>query len=196
MTHFPQPHPTRRAARVQLGVPSSCDPIRYGQRSRGKLYSISVTGGLLKTGQAFGHGTSSRSAFRQGRNCHCMAEMLSPARKATDGLCSRSASLRWRRRSSQLRMALQSVSDQSYLGTNTSQTSPRSRCFSDRNSLASSGAVRLSLYLCRLSNRHDHARDHNPFGGGNDRLGANAGPPARPPKLVLLRGDLGAGKPR
>ena len=57
MTHFPQPHPTRRAARVQLGG-NVLAAIRFddGQRSRGKLYSISTTGGMLKLAKALSQG--------------------------------------------------------------------------------------------------------------------------------------------
>src|SRR5580693_81091 len=57
MTHFPQPHPSRRAARVQLGD-SVLAAIRLedGRRTRAKLQSVSVTGGLLHLAQSLAQG--------------------------------------------------------------------------------------------------------------------------------------------
>src|SRR5450432_1846875 len=57
MTHFPQPHPSRRAARVQLGD-SVLAAIRLedGRRTKAKLQTISVTGGLLRMSHSLGQG--------------------------------------------------------------------------------------------------------------------------------------------
>jgi hypothetical protein len=87
MTHFPQPHPERRAARVQLGG-SVLATIRLedGQRLRAKLQTISVTGGLLAIVKPLGQGDFIEIAFptRTGL-VHGMAEMLSPARQFANG---------------------------------------------------------------------------------------------------------------
>ena len=87
MTHFPQPHPERRAARVQLGG-SVQAAIRSedGERTRGKIQSISVTGGLLALGKPMDNGDFIEITFptRSGA-VHGMAEMLSPTRELKEG---------------------------------------------------------------------------------------------------------------
>jgi hypothetical protein len=87
MTHFPQPHPERRAARVQLGG-SVLATIRLedGQRARAKLQTISVTGGLLAIVKPLEQGAFIEIAFptRTGL-VNGMAEMLSPARQFANG---------------------------------------------------------------------------------------------------------------
>jgi hypothetical protein len=88
MTHFPQPHPTRRAARVQLGD-SILAAIRLedGRRTRAKLQSVSVTGGLLHLAQSLAQGDFAEVAFQtQSGPVRGMAEILSPARKTTTGV--------------------------------------------------------------------------------------------------------------
>ena len=126
MAHFPQPHPTRRAARVQLGgsVPAA---IRFddGQRSRGKLYSISVTGGLLKLAKPFSQGDFVEIAFQTKIGTVIgMAEMLSPTRQATDGTLQPFRFIALGDDDHRnLRLALQSVTDQSCLGRSAIQSS-------------------------------------------------------------------------
>ena len=87
MTHFPQPHPQRRAPRVQLGG-SVLAAIRLedGQRARGKLQTISVTGGLLGLMKPLDDGEFIEIAFstRSGA-VNGMAEMLSPMRHFSNG---------------------------------------------------------------------------------------------------------------
>ena len=126
MTHFPQPHPTRRAARVQLGG-SVLAAIRFddGQRSRGKLYSISVTGGLLKLAKPFGEGDFVEIAFQTKIGTVIgMAEMLSPTRKATDGTLQPFRFIALGDDDHRnLRMALLSVTDQSCPGLSPIQSS-------------------------------------------------------------------------
>ena len=121
MTHFPHPHPTRRAARVQLGG-SVLAAIRFddGQRSRGKLYSISTTGGLLKLAKAFGAGDFVEIGFQTKVGAVIgMAEMLHPSRKATDGILQPFRFIALGDDDHRnLRMAVQSVSDQGYLKMN------------------------------------------------------------------------------
>jgi hypothetical protein len=88
MTQFPQPHPSRRAARVQLGD-SVLAAIRLedGRRTKAKLQSISVTGGLLRLPQSLGRGDFVEVAFQtQSGPVHGMAEVLSPMQKTLDGV--------------------------------------------------------------------------------------------------------------
>jgi hypothetical protein len=88
MTHFPQPHPSRRAARVQLGD-SVLAAIRLedGRRTKAKLQAISATGGLLRMSQSLGQGDFVEVAFQtQAGPVHGMAEILSPMRNITDGV--------------------------------------------------------------------------------------------------------------
>src|SRR5512133_3604305 len=88
MTHFPQPHPTRRASRVQLGD-SVLAAIRLedGRRTKAKLQSISVTGGLLRLAQSLAQGDFVEVAFQtQSGPVHGMAELLSPTRSVADGV--------------------------------------------------------------------------------------------------------------
>jgi hypothetical protein len=88
MTHFPQPHPSRRAARVQLGD-SVLAAIRLedGRRTKAKLQTISATGGLLRIEQSLGQGDFVEVAFQtQAGPVHGMAEVLSPMQKTLDGV--------------------------------------------------------------------------------------------------------------
>ena len=121
MTHFPQPHPTRRAARVQLGG-SVLAAIRFddGQRSRGKLFSISTTGGLLKLVKPLEQSDFVEIGFQTKVGAVIgMAEMLAPARRATDGILQPFRFIALGDDDHRnLRMAVQSVTDQSFLGTN------------------------------------------------------------------------------
>ncbi len=83
MTHFPQPHPSRRAARVQLGD-SVLAAIRLedGRRTKAKLQTISVTGGLLQLSDCLGKGDFVEVAFQtQAGPVHGMAEVLSPLQR-------------------------------------------------------------------------------------------------------------------
>jgi hypothetical protein len=88
MTHFPQPHPSRRAARVQLGE-SVLAAIRLedGRRTRAKLQTISVTGGLLEIAHLLSQGDFVEVAFQtQAGPVRGMAELLHPVRKTTTGV--------------------------------------------------------------------------------------------------------------
>jgi hypothetical protein len=88
MTHFPQPHPSRRAARIQLGD-SVLAAIRLedGRHAKAKLQTISVTGGLLQLPRSLGGGDFVEIAFQtQAGPVHGMAEMLSPLQKTTAGV--------------------------------------------------------------------------------------------------------------
>jgi len=88
MTHFPQPHPSRRAARIQLGS-SVLAAIRLedGRRTKAQLQSVSVTGGLLHVPQALAHGCFVELAFQtQSGPVHGMAEILGSMRRTNDGV--------------------------------------------------------------------------------------------------------------
>jgi hypothetical protein len=88
MTHFPQPHSSRRAARVQLGD-SVLAAIRLedGRRTKAKLQTISVTGGLLRMSHSLGQGDFVEVAFQtQAGPVHAMAEVLSPTQKTSEGV--------------------------------------------------------------------------------------------------------------
>jgi hypothetical protein len=88
MTHFPQPHPSRRAARIQLGA-SVVAAIRLedGRHAKAKLQTISATGGLLQLPHSLGPGDFVEVAFQtQSGPVRGMAEILSPMRKTTTGV--------------------------------------------------------------------------------------------------------------
>ena len=88
MTHFPQPHPTRRASRVQLGD-SVLAAIRLedGRRTKANLQTISVTGGLLRLARSLAQGDFIEVAFQtQAGPVHGMAEALSPMQNMQDSV--------------------------------------------------------------------------------------------------------------
>jgi hypothetical protein len=87
MTHFPQVHPQRRSPRIQLGgsIPALV-LLEDGQRAKGKLQTISVTGGLLRLAKSLSQGDFVEVAFQtQSGPVRGMAEMLTPVRAASDG---------------------------------------------------------------------------------------------------------------
>lgn len=97
--------------------------IRFddGQRSRGKLYTISTTGGLLKLAKPMSQGDFVEIGFQTKVGAVIgMAEMLAPTRKATDGILQPFRFIALGDDDHRnLRMAVQSVTDQSYLGMRT-----------------------------------------------------------------------------
>lgn len=123
MTYFPQPHPSRRAARVQLEESVlAAILLEDGRRAKAKLQSISVTGGLLQLPRSLGKGAFVELAFQtQSGPVHGMAEILSPTRKTTSGVLQpfRFVALddNDHRR---LRTALDHVADRSLLGLKSS----------------------------------------------------------------------------
>jgi hypothetical protein len=88
MTHFPQPHPSRRAARVQLGdVVLAAIRLEDGRHAKAKLQSISITGGLLQLPRSLAQGDFVEVAFQtQSGPVHGMAEILGPMRKTASGV--------------------------------------------------------------------------------------------------------------
>src|SRR5215475_14764453 len=88
MTHFPQPHPSRRAARVQLGDQVlAAIRLEDGRRTKAQLQTISATGGLLQLPHSLGNGDFVEVAFQtQSGPVHGMAEVLSPTKKLADSV--------------------------------------------------------------------------------------------------------------
>jgi len=126
MTHFPQVHPQKRSPRIQLGgsVPALV-MLEDGQRAKGKLQTISVTGGLLRLGRSLSQGDFVEVAFQtQSGPVRGMAEMLTPVRAASDGSLQpfRFVALGDDDHRA-LRMAVDSVADRSFLGIRSSQWS-------------------------------------------------------------------------
>jgi hypothetical protein len=120
MTHFPQPHPTRRATRIQLGgtVPAAIR-LDDGQRTRGKLQTISSTGGLLMLGEPLSQGDFVEIVFQtRSGSVQGMAEMLTPMNKFTKGCLQPFRFIALGDEDHRkLRMALDSVVDQGFLST-------------------------------------------------------------------------------
>lgn len=80
MTHFPQSQSQRRAPRIQLGgsVPAIV-MLEDGQRAKGNLQTVSVTGGLLHLTKSLNQGDFVEVAFQmQTGAVRGMAEMLPP----------------------------------------------------------------------------------------------------------------------
>ena len=84
---FPQAHPQRRAPRIQLGVSVAASiQGESGERTKAKLQTVSITGGLLQLASALGQGDFVEVAFQmQAGKVHGLAEMLSPVRQPGDG---------------------------------------------------------------------------------------------------------------
>jgi hypothetical protein len=128
MTHFPQPHPQRRAPRVHVaGSISALVLLEDGQRAKGKLQTISVTGGLLRLPKTLGAGDFVEIAFQtQSGPVHGMAEMLTSIR-ATEGVLQpfRFVALGDDDHRA-LRMVVESAHDRSFLGIRSNQwTAPK-----------------------------------------------------------------------
>jgi len=125
MTHFPQPHPQRRAPRIHLGgsVPAMV-MLEDGQRAKGKLQTLSITGGLLRMVRALEHGDFVEIAFQtQSGPVHGMAEMLLPTR-ATDGILQPFRFIALGDDDHRnLRMVVDSVMDRSFAGLRSNQWS-------------------------------------------------------------------------
>ena len=124
MTHFPQPHPQRRATRVHLGGSIlALVMLEDGQRAKGKLQTISITGGLLRMAKALEQGDFVEVAFQtQSGPVRGMAEMLSPMRTAMDGALQPFRFIALGDDDHRnLRMVVDSVSDRSFLGIRSSQ---------------------------------------------------------------------------
>jgi hypothetical protein len=80
MTHFPQPHPTHRAARIQLGdFAPAIVKLQDGQHTKARIQTVSVNGGLLQLAAALEEGHLVEVAFETlSGPVRGMAEMLHP----------------------------------------------------------------------------------------------------------------------
>ena len=124
MTHFPQPSPAKRATRVKLGG-SVVIAIRLegSQTVRAKLHQLSATGGLLVLSKALEQGAFVELAFQTSQGTvHGMAELLSPRHESTSGCLQpfRFVALD-DEDNTRLRMALESLLDQTMVGVPSSK---------------------------------------------------------------------------
>lgn len=128
MTHFPQPHPQRRANRIQLGnsIPALIK-LEDGQRAKAKLQTFSVTGGLLQLARALEEGDFVEVAFQtQSGPVHGMAEMLHPARRLTDGILQPFRFIALDDNDHRtLRLAVDSIRERNFLGISSQWSSPK-----------------------------------------------------------------------
>jgi hypothetical protein len=119
MTHFPQPHSSRRAPRVQLGgaVPAAV-LLDDGKRAKAQLQTISTTGGMLQMTRALERGDFVEIAFQTKSGAVSgMAEMLNVARRADNGCLQPFRFIALGDDDHRkLRMALDSVLDRSFAG--------------------------------------------------------------------------------
>jgi hypothetical protein len=124
MTFFPQPHPTNRERRLKVGG-SVVVAIRSegAQVLRAKLHELSTTGGLLLLSKAFEQGDFVEVAFPTSKGTvHGMAELLAARCKSTSGCLQpfRFVALEDEDHT-RLRMALESLSDQTMIGVPSSK---------------------------------------------------------------------------
>lgn len=87
MTHYPQPNPTNRATRIHLGSEGvALLKSEGGERTKAKLQTVSVTGGLLRVAKALEEGDFVEVAFQTLNGpVHGMAEMLRPKTQSAEG---------------------------------------------------------------------------------------------------------------
>jgi len=126
MTHFPQANASRRAPRMHVGgaIPAVV-MLEDGRRAKGKLQTLSVTGGLLRLLGALSQGDFVEVAFQtQSGPVRGMAEMLNPV-KANEGTLQpfRFIALGDDDHDT-LRMTVESAADRSFSGMRSSQWAP------------------------------------------------------------------------
>src|SRR5271165_2705231 len=85
---FPQSHPARRAPRVLLAPLVAASVQRDdGQRTKGKLHTVSTTGGVLHLASALAQGDFVEIAFQtKAGMVQGLAEMLNPRNQLRDGV--------------------------------------------------------------------------------------------------------------
>jgi len=86
MTHFPRPHRSRRAARIKLAqtIPALLS-MDGGERTHGKIQTLSLNGGLLQLAQALEAGDFVEISFETGRGpVRGTAEMLPPLQASAE----------------------------------------------------------------------------------------------------------------
>lgn len=83
MTHYPQTNALHRATRIQLPTTQALVKLSDGNKTKARLASVSVTGGMLYLTRALAEGDFVEVAFQtRSGNVHGMAEMLNPIRSA------------------------------------------------------------------------------------------------------------------
>lgn len=81
MTHYPHINALHRAPRIQLATTQALVKQSDGNKTKGRLQTVSATGGMLHLTNALGEGDFVEVAFQtQSGNVHGMAEMLNPVR--------------------------------------------------------------------------------------------------------------------
>jgi len=88
MTHYPRPHATHRATRIQLGSEGmALLKSEGGERMKARIQTVSVTGGLLYLTKALEEGDFVELAFHTLNGpVHGMAEMLRPKSRLAEGI--------------------------------------------------------------------------------------------------------------
>ena len=127
MTHFPQPHTQKRAPRLHLGGSiAALVMLEDGQRAKGKLQTVSVTGGLLRLTKSLGHGDFVEVAFQTETGpVRGMAEMLNPMRGAEGTLQPFRFVALGDDDHRTLRMTVETAADRSFLSGRSAQWAPR-----------------------------------------------------------------------
>ena len=124
MTHFPQTHPQHRAQRVQFGSTIAVViKLTDGRSARGKLQTISETGGMLRLAGALEQGNLVEVTIEtEAGAVKAMAEILQPTRKSKDGTLQPFRFIALEDNDHQtLRDALDSRVDKDFLGLRSSQ---------------------------------------------------------------------------
>jgi PilZ domain-containing protein len=124
MTYFPQPNRANPARRVKVGgsVPVAIR-LEGSQPVRAKLHELSATGGLLVLPKAFEQGDFVELAFQTSKGTiHGMAEVLAARRESSSGCLQpfRFVALDDEDHN-RLRMALESLLDQTVIGVPSSK---------------------------------------------------------------------------
>jgi hypothetical protein len=125
MTHFPQPHSSRRAPRIHLGGAIGALVLSEdGGRAKGKLQTLSTTGGMLRLAKSLEQGDFVEIAFQtQSGPVRGMAEMLNAVR-ATDGVLQPFRFIALGDDDHRnLRMVVDSSTDKSFMGLRSNQWS-------------------------------------------------------------------------
>jgi hypothetical protein len=129
MTHFPQPTSQKRAQRLHVGGSiGALVLLEDGQRAKGKLQTVSVTGGLLRLAKSLGQGDFVEVAFEtQSGQVRGMAEMLDPVRGVEGALQPFRFIALGDEDHRALRMTVEAASDRSFQGMRSNQWAPKSQ---------------------------------------------------------------------
>lgn len=123
MTHYPQPHATHRATRIQLKTIPALIKLSDGQKANARLQVVSINGGLLQVAKALSEGDFVEVAFQtQSGNVHGMAELLGPLRSASGSVYQPFRFVALGDTDHQtLKMLVESAGDRSFLGLRSPQ---------------------------------------------------------------------------